>query len=39
MARQFFAGLATTVVFVLVVALVLMSIFVAVNFIAGPIGG
>ena len=39
MARQFFAGLATTVVFVAVVALVLMGIFIAVNFVAGPIGG
>ena len=39
MARQFFAGLATTVAFVLVIALVLMGIFIAVNFVAGPIGG
>jgi len=38
-ARQFVAGLATTVAFVVVVALVLMGIFIAVNFIAGPIGG
>lgn len=39
MARQFFAGLATTVLFVAVVGLVLMGIFIAVNFVAGPIGG
>lgn len=39
MARQFFAGLATTVAFVVVVAVVLMGIFIAVNFVAGPIGG
>ncbi len=39
MARQFFAGLATTVAFVVVVAVVLTGIFIAVNFVAGPIGG
>jgi len=38
-ARQFFSGLASTVVFVVVVTLVLMGIFIAVNFVAGPIGG
>jgi len=37
--RQFFAGFATTVAFVVVVGLVLLGIFIAVNFVAGPIGG
>lgn len=39
MTRGFFAGLATTAAFVVVVGLVLFGIFVAVNFVAGPIGG
>jgi hypothetical protein len=38
-ARQFFAGLATTIAFVVVIALLLMGIFLVVNIIGGPIGG
>lgn len=39
MTREFIAGLVTTVVFVVAVALVLTGIFIGVNFVAGPIGG
>jgi hypothetical protein len=38
-ARQFVAGLATTIAFVVIIALLLMGIFVVVNTIAGPVGG
>jgi hypothetical protein len=38
-ARQFFGGFGATVAFVVVIALLLMGIFIAVNFVAGPVGG
>jgi hypothetical protein len=39
MGGQFFKGLTTTVAFVVIIALLLMGVFIVVNFIAGPIGG
>jgi hypothetical protein len=38
-ARQFFAGFAMTVVFVVVIALLMLGISTIVNVIAGPISG
>lgn len=38
-ARGFLAGLATTLAFVVGIAVLLMAIFIAVNFVAGPVGG
>lgn len=37
--RGFFTGFVTTVAFVVGVAVLLMLIFIAVNFVAGPVGG
>jgi uncharacterized integral membrane protein len=37
--RQFLAGFATTIAFVVIIALLLMAIFIVVNTIAGPVGG
>ena len=39
MGRLFARGLATTIAFVAVVAVLLMGIFIVVNFVAGPVGG
>jgi hypothetical protein len=38
-ARLFMRGLATTIAFVVIVAVLLMGIFIVVNTIAGPVGG